>query len=366
MKGGYQVLSAVILAVLAASCDRSGQEAGAPNRNPPTPSSTLKPDAPMVLPGAAADFVNRGVADYRQGRYHQASESLEKARDLVPADLRVSTLLGTALLQAKRYTPAQEEFRRILTIHPEAVEPRLGLARVGIRLGDYESATSQFREALQRDPKNLQALYNLGLLRYRAGDYKESIQLLESVVALKPDLPDAHYTLGLSYARLSQDVRAEAEFLKTVDLAPQNSQAHFNLAKLYLRAGKEAEATREQELFTKLWDRQAADRAAEGEARGHYLAGDYAGALKEFDRLVELNPLSGRFQLGRGLCFLKLGQKDAALAAFQKAAELDPKLSDAHFHLAVLYQERGDTEKSEQERRAFEALETIGENKTGF
>jgi len=96
------------------------------------------------------------------------------------------------------------------------------------------------------------------------------------------------------------------------------------------------------------------------------LAGDYVGALKEFDRLVEVNPRSGRFQLGRAQCFLKSGQKDAALAAFQKAAELDPRLPDAHFHLAILYQERGDTEKSEQERRAFEALETIGENKTGF
>ncbi len=366
MKGAYRALLAIFLAVLSTSCGRSHQDSGTAGGNPPAPPSALGPDAPLVLPGAAANFVNQGVADYRQGRYHQASAAFAQARDLVPADLRVSTLLGTALLQAKRYTPAQEEFRRILTIHPEAVEPQLGLARIGIRLGDYESATVQFRAVLQRDPKNLQALYNLGLLRYRAADYRESIELLESVVTLKPDLPDAHYTLGLAYARLDQDARAEAEFRKTVDLAPQNSQAHFNLAKLYLRAGKEAETTREQELFTKLWDRQAADRAAEGKARELFLAGDYAGTLREFDRLVETNPLSGRFQLGRGQCFLKMGQKDAALAAFQKAAELDPKLPDAHFHLAVLYQERGDAEKSEQERRAFEALETIGENKTGF
>jgi len=366
MKGICPLLPAVLLAVLSASCGRSHQDAGAPAGNPPASSTPLGPDAPLVLPGAAADFVNQGVAEYRQGRYHQAAAAFEKARDLVPADLRVSMLLGTALLQAKRYTPAQDEFRRILTIHPEAVDPRLGLARIGIRLGDYESATAQFREALQRDPNNVQGLYNLGLLRYRAADYSESIELLESVVALKPDLPEAHYTLGLAYSRQGQDGKAEAELLKTIEMAPQNSQAHFNLAKIYLRAGKGDEAAREQALFTKLWDRQAADRAAEGNARGRFLAGDFSGALKEFDRLAELYPLSGRFQLGRGQCFLKMGRKDEALAAFQKAAELDPMLPDAHFHLAVLYQERGEAEKSEQERRAFEALETIGENKTGF
>jgi tetratricopeptide (TPR) repeat protein len=366
MRAFCRALLVVLLAVLSASCGRSHQDAGTVGDNSPAPTSSPGPDAPLVLPGEAARFVNQGVAEYRQGRYHEASAAFEKAKDLVPADLRTSMLLGTALLQAKLYTPAQAEFRRILAIHPDAVDPRLGLARIAIRLGDYDQAIPIFREVLQLDPNNLQAIYNLGLLRYRAGDYEESTQLLERVIALKPDLPDAHYTLGLAYVRLNQDARAEAEFRKAVELAPQNSQAHFNLAKVYLRAGKKDEAEREQETFKKLWDRQAADRAAEGTARELYLAADYAGALKEFDRLTELNPLSGRFQLGRGQCFLKMGRKEDALAAFQKATDLDPKLPDAHFHLAVLYQERGEAEKSEKERLAFEALETIGENKTGF
>ena len=181
MKGTGRILPTVLLVVMSVSCNQSQQDSGTAGGDRPAPPNQPGSEAPLILPEAAANLVNQGVADYRQGRYHQAVESFEKARDLVPADLRTSTLLGTALLQAKRYTPAQEEFRRILTIHPEAVEPRLGLARVGIRLGDYESATTQFREALQRDPKNLQALYNLGLLRYRAADYNESIELLESV-----------------------------------------------------------------------------------------------------------------------------------------------------------------------------------------
>jgi len=362
----------VLTACALASCGGGGQEASRPAAPPassrPSPPSSAPTggDQPLVLPGDAAKLVSAGIAEYRQGRYHEAAEALAKARDLVPADLRVSTLLGTALIQAKLYTPAQEEFKRILALHPEAVDPRLGLARIGIRLGDFAMATPYFREVLQIDPNNPQALYNLGWLQYRSGDFTEASGLLERVVAVKADLPDAHYTLGLAYVRLGKDERAETEFKKTLELSPQNSQAHFNLAKLYQRAGRQAEAAREQETFQKLWDRQAADRAAEGTARELYLAGHFTGALKEFDRLAELNPASGRFQLGRGLCLLKMGKKDEALAALQKAVQLDPKLPDAHFHLAALYQERGDAARSEQERSAFEALETIGENKTGF
>ena len=355
-----------LLLSLMMGCGRGEERSEVPEKKEPQTPSTQSADQPLVLPGEAARFVNEGVAEYRQGRYHQASDALSKARDLVPADLRVSTLLGTALIQAKLYTPAQQEFKRILTLHPQAVEPRLGLARIGIRLGDLAMAAPYFKEVLQIDPNNPQALYNLGLLQYRSGDFAEASTLLERVLAVKPDLPDAHYTLGLAYVRLGRDDRAEAEFKKTLELAAQDSQAHFNLAKLYQRAGRQADAAREQETFQRLWDRQAADRSAEGAARDLYLAGDFTGALKEFDRLSQINPASGRFQLGRGLCFLKMGRKDDALAAMQKAAQLDPMLPDAHFHLAVLYQERGDAARSEQERRAFEALETIGENKTGF
>jgi Tfp pilus assembly protein PilF len=61
-----------------------------------------------------------------------------------------------------------------------------------------------------------------------------------------------------------------------------------------------------------------------------------------------------------------MGNPDAALAALEKSVSLDPKLPDAHYHLAVLYQQRGEEEKSQRERQAFDELEAIGENKTGF
>jgi len=354
----------LLLPLLAGSCG-PGKEQAAPPAAPRNAAGGSGQD-PLVLPGEAAGWVNQGIAEYRQGRYHQAADSFSKARDKVPADLKVSTLLGTALLQAKLYTPAREEFRRILTIHPEAIDPRLGLARIEIRQGDYEAATELLREVLQREPENLQALYNLGLIRYRAGDYAEASDLLGRLLRQRPSHPEAHVTLGQAYARLGNDASAESEFRAAIAVDPDARDAHFQLATLLLRSGRKEEAAKEQQIFKKLWDRQAADRAAEGRARDLYLAGDFAGALGEYDRLLEVQSGSGRFQLGRALCFLKLGKKDEAVAALEKAAASDPDLADAHYHLAVLYQERGEADKSERERRAFEALENLGENKTGF
>ncbi len=317
------LLAALVLAGSLTSCGGS-KDAPPPAPSPPPPREGASD--PLVLPPDATRWVNEGVAEYRQGRYHDAAAAFEKARDQVPADARVSNLLGTALLQAKLHTPAREEFLRMLALQPEAVEPRLGLARIGIRRGEYDVAASLFREVLARDPGNLLALYNLGLLRYRAADYKEAQSLLSRLLQLKPDHPEAHYTLGLTYARLGDDARAEEQFLKTVQNAPDNSQAHFNLAKLYERSGRAKEAAAEGEVFRRLSDRMAADRAAESTARDLYLAGDYEAALKEYDRLLELNPRSGRFPLGKGLCFLWMGRRNEAIAAFVQAAAADPRL----------------------------------------
>jgi protein O-GlcNAc transferase len=353
--------------LLASGCGRredsgaASQAAPAARPGPPAPSAS-----DWGIPGEAARWVSEGVGEYRQGRYHEAASSFLKARDLVPADTRVSTLLGAALTQARQYAPAQEEFRRLLAIHPEAPEPRLGLARIALRLGDYEGATRLFREVLERKPKDPQSLYNLGLVRYRAGDYAEARSLLERLLAEMPGHAEAHYMLGLCFMRGGDDGRAEEELRRAIGLAPENSQAHFNLAKVYARRGKKAEAEQEQEIFVRLWDRQAKDRAAEGNARELFLTGDYAAALKEYERLLAISPESGRYQLGKAQCLLKMKRPEEATAALEKAVASDPKLAEAHYHLAVLYQQRGEEEKSRREREAFDRLEAIGENKTGF
>jgi tetratricopeptide (TPR) repeat protein len=362
-RSGAGILLLMVLAGSGGGC----REASTPSRPAPAADAgPARPDAAAPLPADAAGWVDQGVADYRQGKYLEAASSFQKARDLVPADPRVANFLGTALLHAKRYTPAREEFRRMLVLQPDAVEALLGLARIDIRMGDYAAAIPLFEQVLKKDANNVQALYNLGLLMYRTAEYAGARELLERLLTLKDDLPDAHYTLALTCVRQGDDSRAEKELERTVALAPENSQAHFQLASLYVRQGKKGDAEREQKIFEKLWDRQASDRAAEGRARELLRNQDFAGALKEYERLLEINPSSGRFHLWKGLCLLKLGRKEEALPALERAVVLDPRLPDAYFQLAILYQERGETQKSEEARKAFEALEANSENKTGF
>ena len=308
----------------------------------------------------AARWASQGIAHYRQGRYHEAATALARARDLAPDHAEISNALGTSLLHADRYVPARAEFERFLARHPEETAPRLGLARIAVRLGDYEEATRFYGEVLSRRPGEPVALYNLAWLRYRAGEYAETRRLLGAMLERQPDHLEAHYTLGMACMRLGDADCAEKELRRAVELSPAHRKARFNLANFYLRAGRDADAARERAAFQQLADRFASDRALEGTARDRFLAEDYAGAMQEYDRLLKLNPGSGRFALGRGLCLLRMGKRTGAIAALEQAALLDPQLPDVHFHLAAVYQEIGDLERSRAARGRYEALEQSG------
>jgi tetratricopeptide (TPR) repeat protein len=308
----------------------------------------------------ARRWAQEGLAHYRQGRYLQAAEALEKARDLLPRDAEISYALGTSWLHANRYEAARREFLRFLEVEPEAVRPRLGLARIAVRLGDYDEAERRYREALARQPDDGIALYNLAWLLYRSADYVEAKDLLERMLARSRDHAEARYTLGMTHLRLGDDAAAERELRRAVAIDPEHRKAHFNLMNLYLRTGRAEEAAREEAAFSRLADRLAADRALEGTARDRFLAGDYPAALSEYDRLLRVNPRSGRYQLGRGLCLLKLGRREEGMRALESAAALDPQLPDVYYHLAAAYQEAGEVEKSREARARYETLESFG------
>jgi tetratricopeptide (TPR) repeat protein len=322
--------------------------------------------SPTRLPPEVARWVQEGIDHYGQGRYPKAAQAFEKARQLAPNDAEISDLLATSLLHANRQAAARQEFERHLGFDPGALSPRLGLARLAVRDGEFDVAERYYREVLGKAPADLTALYNLGWLRYRDGAYEESRDLLQRMVGLAPDNAPAHYTLGLALERLGDVGAAEAQLKQAVTLEPDNVRAHFNLMNLYARAGRDADAAREQEIYQGLADRFAADRAAEGTARDRYLAGDYPGALQEYERLLTLHPKSGRFELGRGLCLLKMGRDGEALATMERALSMDPRLPDAYFHLAALYQRLGQPEKARAARERYEDLETIREGKSGF
>ncbi len=75
--------------------------------------NTLSPDS-----GAFVDSL--GWAHYRLGQYHQAVDELEHAASLDPADPDINSHLGDAYWRSGRKLEAEYQWRRVLTLQPDA------------------------------------------------------------------------------------------------------------------------------------------------------------------------------------------------------------------------------------------------------
>ena len=68
------------------------------------------------------------------------------------------------------------------------------------------------------------------------------------------------------------------------------------------------------------------DRAERHRQAGasHFVKGDYAGAIKEFSKAIEIYPNFARAYYNRGQSYYRSGKNDLAIADFRKSVEIDP------------------------------------------
>jgi tetratricopeptide (TPR) repeat protein len=65
----------------------------------------------------------------------------------------------------------------------------------------------------------------------------------------------------------------------------------------------------------------------------------------------------GEAYLQLGILYAEQGTPDRAIAAYQKATEVTPNLSEPHYRLSQLYRRTGETDKAEQEIQLYTQLE---------
>jgi Tfp pilus assembly protein PilF len=148
--------------------------------------------------------------------------------------------------------------------------------------------------------KALGATYAGALEALRAGDAAKAETLLKQVVAANPAIAEAHYNLGYAYMLENNGDGAEAEFRKAIETNPAKTDAYIALGTLLAAKGKGPEA--------------------------YDLLQGVGG----------LFPLDGKFQFALGIAASNIGKDEAALAAFTKAAELDPANVETQYYLGTL------------------------------
>ena len=142
---------------------------------------------------------------------------------------------------------------------------------------DYNKALEKFQEASKKEPNSAKIYYNIGLCYRKLKNYNDAISAFEKAEELDPKIT---FTKPEKFQEKLEDVRSKAGITN------------------YYEDGKKL-----------------------------YKQGKYNEALNKFQLALTSNPNSAKVHYNMGLCYKQLKRYNEAVSSFEKAEELDPKIS---------------------------------------
>jgi tetratricopeptide (TPR) repeat protein len=329
-------------------------------------------------PLAAEAYVRVGRRLLAEGTYqrtYRAVELLKQAVILHPEDAAVQGLYAEALVAPYRWTwdrdevwldRAAEALVRARALAPDSIQVlrvQSLLAMVDNRLQDAEEF---LRNMLVQDPEDTETLLLLGAVLRLQDSYRDAYGIYQRALSLAPE--DWRVYSGLADVYRDDEWYEEALTLygKAQQLQPQAFPPRLGEALVFHRVLYASHALR---LYRKLMEEYPdnANMALLAAAATHMRERQFGAALHELDQIEfggHRGLCRGSVLYRMGLCRMRLGDAQGAIAAFREVMEEYPLARDGSdygplvmfpsaTHLAALYEQEGlPEEAAEVLRRA--------------
>lgn len=252
------------------------------------------------------------------------------------------------------YQQAIPVYLGVLKQRPESPEANIGLGRTYFHSGQYAEAAINFERALELQAGNPQIVEWLGKSYLRASEPEKVLELFSREDSLIGHFAWAHLLRARAFDAQDKLDEAKGELQRALDLDPRCRGAHFDL-------GFIAWTTRDLETAEGEFRREIALDSRDGMAF-FYLAEtlevqgkvEEAGAvLKQMGRESSNTYL---YHFGMGKLSERNRNFQAAAAEFREAIRLDPKQSEAHYHLGVALRKLGEATQANQEFESSKQL----------
>ena len=177
-----------------------------------------------------------------------AERWLRAAVSMGPANAEAWYDLGRVLYSVRRYSEAEEAFRKTIALRPRDVRSETYLGLIAETAVDAAGAESAYRRAIryqQDTPKPFALPYrSLGVLLRDSGHLEEADTLLRRSIEIEPADAVNHAELGQCLAKQRRWAEARTELETALRLHPSRPAWHFQLGRIdrELRLEDEAKA----------------------------------------------------------------------------------------------------------------------------
>ncbi len=234
--------------------------------------------------------------------------------------------------QAGNLNDAIRDYRTLLNMYPNVVQVRSNLGAALAASGQYQQAIVEYQRALKLSP-NPQVSLNLARAYYKAAQFPAAIEQLEAVRTSLPADPLAVQMLADCYLITGQNKKV-IELLKPLRrVDSEDSAIAYMLGTALVRDGQTGEGQLVIDQILKRGD-SAEARLLIGTTK--LSVNDFAGALVDLKRALELNPTLPDVHSYYGIALLGTGDQSGARQAFQQELQINPNNFQANLRLGFL------------------------------
>jgi predicted Zn-dependent protease len=250
-----------------------------------------------LTPQEAQHLADTSKALMDQGKYQEALAPTLQLYQAYPENHIYIGHLAEIYDHLGQYDTEAQYWEKFVDRAPTPVEacPKYGQAYA--KAGKDKEAIAAFQRCLSFSPKNSDSFFYLGHALEMDGQWDQAAGNYEQGLAISPDYTDLK--LGLARCRLRQDKPEESLKIANQVLAknPDKADALLILGMVYLHEDKPADAKKALERGVKLADSDPDFHRLL--ARAYSDLNDTAGELREYNRLVELEPGDQRIRAKR-------------------------------------------------------------------
>src|SRR5947209_8100047 len=309
------------------------------------------------------EMYNAAYKAFDSKKFSEALEQLD-AIDARQPDLAASkNLRGVILMRQGNYDQAESALQEASRIDPKFWNARFNLAEIPFLKKDWPEARKRFEQLLSSGESDLakeasQLIQYKILLTYLLEGKGNMVDSILAKLELSPDTPAVDYVK----AAVALQQKNEKEAKDWISAAEKNFSPQLNklFAESLYEVGWLEKPAGERRPSLPLMTAAERSEKTKAVARSKFEQSqqalrqrDFATALKlidEADQAVPNQPLTLNL---RGEILMQQGHFEEAETEFNKAAKLDPKLSQAQFNLAQIPFKKKDYAKA---RERFETL----------
>jgi len=224
----------------------------------------------------------------------------------------------------QRLRNASSRQKKFIVELKEEIDEAVDRAMAALERKKFSEAQKILNRLMQTDPEYHMVLYGMGVFFAMQKQYDTAIEYFKKAVDAFPVFVEAHYNLAVAYKSIFDIANMIRAFRNVLDLTQPGTEYYESARDMIQMVEKSMRENNGPGLDAFINAQDEFDRAFSLMEKG-----DWKNAIKGFERSIRWHSTLPQPYGNMGLCYAKMGNKQAALAAFERALEIDPNYEPA-------------------------------------